>query len=94
MIPIDSISFSEILHSHGINVRHLGLICQQTGLPHVREICMIEMVARSAKKILKKQMTDLALYMREEELPGIFELKFLIFRAKNEISFWDFDKKG
>ena len=40
-------------------MRFLGLVCNLTTLPHIKEICIIEMIARSGKKILRKQLADL-----------------------------------
>ena len=36
----------------------LGTVCESTNMPHVRDICTIEMAARSLKKIFRKQLAD------------------------------------
>ena len=73
IIPIDSVSLSQALHSHGINIRFLGTICQQTNLPHVREICIIEMIARAAKKIFRKQLNDLIFNLIKEDQANYYQ---------------------
>jgi hypothetical protein len=35
-------------------MRHLGLICLETKLPHIRQACKIEMIARSAKTLIRE----------------------------------------
>jgi len=52
IMPIDSESLSETLHSHGVNIRYLSHIAVLSQVPHVREICVTEMVARTIKNIL------------------------------------------
>jgi hypothetical protein len=42
------------MHAHGINIRHLGLLAQETKLPHVRHLMLCEMIARTAKDILNE----------------------------------------
>jgi len=36
-------------------MRHLGLICVEARLPHIKEACLIEIIARSAKTVISKQ---------------------------------------
>jgi len=67
IIPVDSPSLTQVLHLHGINIRYLGLIYHQSTLPHVKEICLIEMIARASKKILNAQMALITLHSRKEE---------------------------
>ena len=54
--PTDSLAFTEQLHAHGINVRHIGRIAERTRLPHVRELVVVEMVARIAKRALRDEL--------------------------------------
>ncbi|KAH9555476.1 hypothetical protein CY35_08G115300 [Sphagnum magellanicum] len=52
--PMDGPTLTDALHAHGINVRYLGKVAKQTeNLPHVWDLCIVEMVIRSAKHILK-----------------------------------------
>lgn len=42
-----------------MNLRYLGAICRTTTLPNIKEICLVEMIARSAKKVLNKQLSEI-----------------------------------
>lgn len=55
-MPIDSESLEHTFHSQGVNMRYLGLVTSLSIVPHVRDICITEMIARSCKTILNKQM--------------------------------------
>lgn len=47
-------------------MRYLELVRQQATAQHIRDICLIEMIARSAKKIFRKQIAELMHnFMRE-----------------------------
>lgn len=39
-------------------MRHLGFICIETKLKHIKEACLIEIIARSAKNIIRHQMSS------------------------------------
>ena len=39
-------------HHYGINLHYLGKVAEKTTVPHVREICVIEMFARVCKRII------------------------------------------
>ena len=64
-LPLDSYGFTKIFHEFGVNMRYLGLITQSTRLPHIQEICMTEMVARSCKRILNFKMTRMTYFAGE-----------------------------
>ncbi|KAJ1502356.1 hypothetical protein HMI54_009111, partial [Coelomomyces lativittatus] len=49
--PYDTQGFTEMIHTNGINIRYLGLISRYTKLPFVKELCFVEMIARSCKFI-------------------------------------------
>ena len=55
-LPVDSWSFTKDIHSAGINIRYIGLIAENAKLPHICNLCMIEMVARTCKKIYRHEM--------------------------------------
>ena len=59
LIPIDSESLCNILHQHGINIRYLSYIAALSYIPHVREICATEMLARTIKNTMNQKMTEL-----------------------------------
>ena len=50
--PYDSASLTGIFHYYGVNLSYLGQVCEQTKVPHIRELCVIEMIARVCKKLL------------------------------------------
>ena len=70
LILADSASITQAFHCHGINMRYLGKVCQQTKLPNVRKVCVVEMIARSVKKVLRKQLQDLIFNAEAEKSPN------------------------
>jgi hypothetical protein len=61
ILPIDSENLNIIMHQHGINMRYLSHICVLTHVPHVKDICVIEMLARTCKNIINTKMSELIL---------------------------------
>lgn len=53
LIAIGPESIKRIFHSYGLNIRHLGKVVEHTQFPHLKDVCISEMIARSAKKILR-----------------------------------------
>jgi len=53
IMPIDSKSLEQAFHSQGVNMRYLGMVTQLSVLPNVKDLCITEMLARTAKNILK-----------------------------------------
>ncbi|XP_077210396.1 clustered mitochondria protein-like isoform X2 [Tasmannia lanceolata] len=52
--PMDGQTLTEALHDHGINVRYIGKVADMTRhFPHIWNLCVTEIVVRSAKHILK-----------------------------------------
>lgn len=51
-IPLDSEQLTEVFHSNGINMFCLGKVAELTSVPHVRELCVIEMIARICKRFI------------------------------------------
>jgi hypothetical protein len=66
IMPIDSKSMTEAMHAHGVNVRYLGLVAQQTALPHIKDICVVEIIARAAKKMLNQHLAEVMFDYAEE----------------------------
>jgi len=64
VIPIDSEQMELIFHHQGVNMRYLGEVALQASLHHVKEICRIEMIARTLKRILNTQMSRKILNLR------------------------------
>jgi hypothetical protein len=58
--PLNGEQLSRAMHSRGINLRYIGRICTQADLNHIRELCVIEVIARSAKLLIKDGLTFLA----------------------------------
>ncbi|XP_028517938.1 clustered mitochondria protein homolog [Exaiptasia diaphana] len=60
--PIDGSQLIDILHNRGINVRYIGTICgivsTRPDLDHVFKICILEMIARTAKQLLRVHMQN------------------------------------
>lgn len=64
-MPIDSLEWTDWLHSQGINCVLLGKLASKTRLPHIREHLMIEMIARTAKKAIQAQLRGSILHFKE-----------------------------
>ena len=65
LTPVDSFQISQCFHGQGVNIRFLGHVAQQTRLPHIKEICEVEMIARSCKKLIRQELRELILQMQE-----------------------------
>jgi tetratricopeptide (TPR) repeat protein len=66
LFPVDSRSFTEALHSFGVNMRLLGLVAEYTEMPHVRELAVTEALARTIKRLLFEEIAHLVLTYSEE----------------------------
>ena len=64
IMPIDSESLELTFHSQGVNMRYLGLVAGLSIVPHVKDICITEMIARSCKSILKYFPCKITLYSK------------------------------
>ena len=72
IMPIDSESLEMTFHSQGVNMRYLGMVTSLSVVPHVRDVCITEMVARACKNIINKQVAGMVLehqrrYQENEE---------------------------
>ena len=52
LIPFNSETLKMCFHYFGINLCYLGKIAERSTVPHIRELCLIEMFARVSKKII------------------------------------------
>ena len=52
LVPYNSETLKLCFHHYGINLHFLGKVAERTTVPHIREICVIEMFARVCKKII------------------------------------------
>lgn len=79
-LPIDNFSISEIFHSHGINMRLLGLAASKTNYPHLMNLFCSEMAARSCKKVYRFHTIELifqqGIAVEEEEVKANDRLSF------------------
>ncbi|KAI9139390.1 clustered mitochondria-domain-containing protein [Paraphysoderma sedebokerense] len=86
ILPIDSRGFTNELHKHGINIRHLGLVARHTKLPYIKEMCFIEMIARSCKVLFRDQIRRAIINFRKIEASKIEdELRNLAIKLFNNV---------
>ena len=52
LIPYNSETLKICFHYYGINLCYLGKIAERSTIPHIRELCLIDMFARVCKKII------------------------------------------
>ncbi|CAD8086242.1 unnamed protein product [Paramecium primaurelia] len=67
--PIDSYTLRESFRLFGINMRFLNLVALQTKIPHVQQLCEVEMMARSIKNIFNQQFTEFLQTITEDQIP-------------------------
>jgi hypothetical protein len=68
VIPTDSASLEAIFHLQGVNMRYLGRVATETELLHIKEICMIEMIARTLKRMLQTQLAAKVIELRNQSI--------------------------
>ena len=52
LVPYNSETLKLCFHYYGINLCYLGKIAERSTIPHIRELCLIDMFARVCKKII------------------------------------------
>ena len=52
LVPYNSETLKICFHYYGINLCFLGKIAERSTIPHIRELCLIDMFARVCKKII------------------------------------------
>ena len=52
LVPYNSETLKICFHYYGINLGYLGKIAERSTIPHIRELCLIDMFARVCKKII------------------------------------------
>jgi hypothetical protein len=57
----------------GVNMRYLGEVAKETNMTHVKEICLVEMCARTLKVILNTEVARKILEHRDEIRALVFE---------------------
>ena len=69
-IPVSSFQLKQVFHSHGINMRYLGKVANMVSLHHIKQLCVTEMIARTAKNIFNEQISSSILAAGEPESTG------------------------
>ncbi|KAF2076806.1 hypothetical protein CYY_001883 [Polysphondylium violaceum] len=94
------IKLLNFIHSKGVNIRYLGLICQSITNRFVRNLFLTEVVARVWKKIIRSRLREMMdLTKRPSEGPykqiisDIFELILSTNKSKNK-EFWTSTEPG
>lgn len=62
--PFDSRSLTVEMHQKGINMRYLGMICERSAVPFVRNLALTEMVARASKHAFQSRLREAILHFR------------------------------
>ena len=52
LVPYNSETLKICFHYYGINLAYLGKIAERSKIPHIRELCLIDMFGRVCKKII------------------------------------------
>ena len=60
-MPLGSKKLREVFNIKGVNMLYLRKVLPMTKYPHIKEICLTEMLAISCSKIFRKQIVDLVL---------------------------------
>jgi hypothetical protein len=69
-LPHSSMRISTIIHSHGVNLRHLGHLRTHTNTTTVRDMLLTEMIARLLKNMLQlKFRSTMETYVANSEAP-------------------------
>jgi protein TIF31 len=52
--PVDGRTLTDFMHTRGLNMNQLGDLAKKAEeLPHIKEMCVMEMETRALKRILK-----------------------------------------
>jgi hypothetical protein len=69
-LPCDSFSLSRLLHSQGINIRHLGVLYSLSKNVLVKQLLLSEMIARSVKEFYRQMTLSFVLNQKNESIIG------------------------
>ena len=61
VLPLDSHEWTAELHRRGLPISSLGWLAAKTGLPHIRDAAMIEVLARTVKCLLRPRLRQIVL---------------------------------
>ena len=87
IMPIDTESMQQVFHDHGINMRYLSHVAVLSQIPHVKQICVTEMLARTIKNIINYQLSQIILENKEDhkQLEAVLKQKNNILKEKESI---------
>ena len=57
--PLTADALRELLHRRGVCMRHLGLISSAVRLNHTKELLVIEIIARCAKRVIRQRLAQI-----------------------------------
>jgi len=87
-------SLSQSMHFYGINLRYCGYILAQSKVPAIKDACIIEMVARTAKGVFASRMRSAILHFKnvgatliDEEMKGYACTLFSLVLGVNDKSY-------
>ena len=60
-LAIDSHNLTKIFHKYGVNMRYLGKVAEESNLPHIRILCVWEMLARSMARMFNFWISEFIL---------------------------------
>jgi hypothetical protein len=69
-LPCDSFSLSRLLHSQGINIRHLGVLYSLSKNVLVKQLLLSEMISRSVKEFFRQMSLSFVLNQKNESIIG------------------------
>ena len=67
-MPVDSYGLTHFFHTHGANMRHLGVVLSLSRTPFVRRILLTEAIARTCKVLLNQTLREIARRGKAESL--------------------------
>ncbi|KAL4500447.1 hypothetical protein ABPG72_003398 [Tetrahymena utriculariae] len=65
IIPYDSHTIKEALHSNGLNIKYISYIAEHSNTPYVKLLFEQEMVARTVKRMIKSYLTQFTFQSRK-----------------------------
>jgi hypothetical protein len=92
-MPLSSEAISEAFHENGVNIRYIGYVSEYTKLPHIQDMCLIEMISRSSRRILGKQIVDLMMNAGEIDVEFSSKKQLDSLLAKKDELIKDFDQE-
>jgi protein TIF31 len=86
-LPVDGLTLTTMMHGHGVNVRYLGHLANladKSANPVLKELCLREMITRSAKHILRSILAETEDYLIASAIAHFFNCLFGNSKAKDE----------